>query len=175
MVAKNVADGFLWHENTTLLLLLSGAFDAGAEAPNTARTVCPLCPAGLGRRGHGATSAGRAASKLAQRSGQENRPWPTVGRQEVQGWFFRPTAELPALHQEYKYPVADRVFRRCISTLIFSFGGEDNRSIYKVLSYEPDCILLRPTSPCRFSERQRNYGIVAGCAVRLCRLRKIRR
>ncbi len=70
-VAKAVADRILWHENTTLLPPFSGAFDAGASAPITARRSRPGCPAaGSGRR-QGTVGAGRAASKLTPGRGRK--------------------------------------------------------------------------------------------------------
>ena len=56
--------GFRGPPGTTLLLPFSGAFDAGALAPFTARRSCPGCPAAWSRRRQGTASAGRVASKL---------------------------------------------------------------------------------------------------------------
>ena len=67
VVAKNVGDGFLWHENTTLLPPVSGAVDAGAEAPGAARRSWPASPAGYSRRRLRAAKEGRIASTLTQR------------------------------------------------------------------------------------------------------------
>ena len=73
VVAKNVGDGFLWHENTTLLPPVSGAVDVGAEAPDAARRSCPARPAGYSRRRLRAAKAGRIASTLTQRRRRTDR------------------------------------------------------------------------------------------------------
>ena len=70
-VAKAVADGILWHENTTLLPPFSGAFDAGALAPITARRSRPGCLAAWSGRRQGTVGAGRAASKLTPGRGRK--------------------------------------------------------------------------------------------------------
>lgn len=63
--------GFRGPPGTTLLLPFSGAFDAGALAPFTARRSCPGCPAAWSRRRQGAASAGRVASKLTPGYGRK--------------------------------------------------------------------------------------------------------
>ena len=55
---------FLWHENTTSLPVVSGAPDAGAEAPNAARRSCPRSPAAQSGQVPGTAKAGRRASAL---------------------------------------------------------------------------------------------------------------
>lgn len=73
-VARSVREapewGFRGPPDTTLLPLLSGASDAGAEAPITARRSCPGCPAAQSGRWQGAASAGRAASTLTPGNGR---------------------------------------------------------------------------------------------------------
>lgn len=63
--------GFRGPPGTTLLLPFSGAFDAGALAPFTARRSCPGCPAAWSRRRQGTASAGRVASKLTPGYGRK--------------------------------------------------------------------------------------------------------
>ena len=73
MVAESPVREFPWHENTTLLPPVSGAVDAGAEAPDAARRSWPARPAGYSRRRLRAAKAGRIASTLTQRRRQTDR------------------------------------------------------------------------------------------------------
>lgn len=83
VVAKTANGRFLWHENTTLLLLFSGAIDAGAKAPNMARRSWPARPAGYSRRRLRTAKAGRIASMLTQRRRRTDRESQYPERREI--------------------------------------------------------------------------------------------
>ena len=123
VVAKNVGDGFLWHENTTLLPPVSGAVDAGAEAPDTARRSWPARPAGYSRRRLRAAKAGRIASTLTERESQ----YPE--RREI-GELISGRA---ALHDGRKIAGVEWMVRVVINVSDFKICGEDNTQFSNLL------------------------------------------
>lgn len=129
VVAKNVGDGFLWHENTTLLFPVSGAVDAGAEAPNTAHRSWPERPAGYSRRRLRAAKAGRIASTLTQRRRRTDRQSQYPKKRKIgrllSGWA--------ALHDGRKIAGTEWVVRVVINTLDFKVWGEDNTQFANLL------------------------------------------
>ena len=129
VVAKTAIGRFLWHENTTLLLLFSGAIDAGAKAPNMARRVCPSSRAAIGRRWQGATRAGRAASMLTQGCGLAGRESQYPERLEI-GEFISGRA---ALHDGRKIAGVKWMVRIVINTSDFKVCGEDNTQFPNLL------------------------------------------
>lgn len=129
VVAKNVGDGFLWHENTTLLPPVSGAVDAGAEAPNTARRSWPARPAGYSRRRLRAAKAGRIASMLTQRCRRTARE-----SQYPERWKIRKLISgRAALHDGRKIAGVEWMVRVAINTSDFKVCGEDNTQFPNLL------------------------------------------
>ena len=122
VVAKNVGDGFLWHENTTLLPPVSGAVDAGAEAPDAARRSWPARPAGYSRRRLRTAKAGRIASMLTQRRRRSGRLSQYPERREI-GELISGRA---ALHDGRRIAGVEWMVRVVINMSDFKICGEDN-------------------------------------------------
>ena len=129
VVAKNVGDVFLWHENTTLLPPVSGAVDAGAEAPDTARRSWPARPAGYSRRRLRAAKAGRIASTLTQRRRRTERESQYPERREI-GELISGRA---ALHDGRKIAGVEWMVRVVINVSDFKICGEDNTQFSNLL------------------------------------------
>lgn len=129
VVAKNVGDGFLWHKNTTLLPPVSGAVDAGAEAPNAARRSWPARPAGYSRRRLRAAKAGRIASTLTQRRKRTGRLSQYPERREI-GELISGRA---ALHDGRKIAGVEWMVRVVINMSDFKICGEDNTQFSNLL------------------------------------------
>ena len=129
VVAKNVGDEFLWHENTTLLPHVSGAVDAGAEAPDTARRSWPARPAGYSRRRLRAAKAGRIASTLTQRRRRTDRE-----SQYPERWKIRKLISgRAALHDGRKIAGVEWMVRVVINVSDFKICGEDNTQFSNLL------------------------------------------
>ena len=122
VVAKNANGRFLWHENTTLLLLFSGAIDAGAEAPDTARRNWPARPAGYSRRRLRTAKAGRIASTLTQRRRRTDRGSQCPERLEI----GKLQTGRAALHDGRKIAGVEWMVRVVINMSDFKVCGEDN-------------------------------------------------
>lgn len=129
VVAKNVGDEFLWHENTTLLPPVSGAVDAGAEAPDAARRSWPARPAGYSRRRLRAAKAGRIASTLTQRRRRTERESQYPERREI-GELISGRA---ALHDKRKIAGVKWMVRVVINMSDFKVCGEDNTQFANLL------------------------------------------
>ena len=129
MVAKTANGRFLWHENTTLLLLFSGAVDAGAKAPNMARRSWPARPAGYSRRRLRAAKAGRIASMLTQRRRRTGQLSQYPERREI-GELISGQA---ALHDGRKIAGVEWMVRVVINTSDFKVCGEDNTQFANLL------------------------------------------
>lgn len=129
VVAKTANGRFLWHENTTLLLLFSGAVDAGAKAPNMARRSWPARPAGYSRRRLRAAKAGRIASMLTQRRRRTGQLSQYPERREI-GELISGQA---ALHDGRKIAGVEWMVRVVINTSDFKVCGEDNTQFANLL------------------------------------------
>lgn len=129
VVAKNVGDEFLWLQNTTLLPPVSGAVDAGAEAPGTARRSWPARPAGYSRRRLRAAKAGRIASTLTQRRRQTGRLSQYPKRRKIRKLI----SGRAALHDGRKIAGTEWMVRVVINTSDFKVCGEDNTQFSNLL------------------------------------------
>lgn len=138
VVAKTANGRFLWHENTTLLLLFSGAIDAGAKAPNMARRVCPSSRAAIGRRWQGATRAGRAASMLTQGCGLAGRESQYPERLEI-GTL---QAKCAVLHDGRRDAGAEWVGVGVVFIADMQFFGKDNMQLVSLLHLIYSCVQL---------------------------------
>ena len=129
VVAESPVREFPWHENTTLLPPVSGAVDAGAEAPDTARRSWPARPAGYSRRRLRAAKAGRIASTLTQRRRRTDRE-----SQYPERWKIRKLISgRAALHDRRKIAGAGWMVRVVINTSDFKVCGEDNTQFANLL------------------------------------------
>ena len=129
VVAESPVREFPWHENTTLLPPVSGAVDAGAEAPNTARRSWPARLAGYSRRRLRTAKAGRIASTLTQRRRRTERESQYPERREI----GKLLSERAALHDGRKIAGAEWVVWVVINTSDFKVCGEDNTQFANLL------------------------------------------
>lgn len=129
VVAESPVREFPWHENTTLLPPVSGAVDAGAEAPGTARRSWPARPAGYSRRRLRAAKAGRIASTLTQRRRQTGRLSQYPKRRKIRKLI----SGRAALHDGRKIAGTEWMVRVVINTSDFKVCGEDNTQFPNLL------------------------------------------
>lgn len=129
VVAESPVREFPWHENTTLLPPVSGAVDAGAEAPDTARRSWPARPAGYSRRRLRTAKAGRIASTLTQRRRRTERESQYPESREI-GELISGRA---ALHDGRKIAGVEWMVRVVINTSDFKVCGEDNTQFSNLL------------------------------------------
>ena len=120
---------FLRPLQTTLLPPVSGAVDAGAEAPDTARRSWPARPAGYSRRRLRAAKAGRIASTLTQRRRRTERESQYPERREI----GKLLSERAALHDGRKIAGVEWMVRVVINTSDFKVCGEDNTQFANLL------------------------------------------
>lgn len=139
VVAKTATGRFLWHENTTLLLLFSGAIDAGAKAPNMARRSWPARPAGYSRRRLRAAKAGRIASTLTHRRRRTGRLSQYPERREI-GELISGRA---ALHDGRRDAGAEWVGVGVVFIADMQVFGKDNMQFVNMLRLIYSCVLLR--------------------------------
>lgn len=138
VVAESPVREFPWHENTTLLLLFSGAIDAGAEAPDTARRSWPARPAGYSRRRLRAAKAGRIASTLTQRRRRTERESQYPERWEI-GELISGRA---ALHDGRRDAGAEWVGVGVVFIADMQFFGKDNMQLVSLLHLIYSCVQL---------------------------------
>lgn len=138
VVAKTANGRFLWHENTTLLLLFSGAIDAGAEAPDTARRSWPARPAGYSRRRLRAAKAGRIASTLTQRRRRTERESQYPESREI-GELISGRA---ALHDGRRDAGAEWVGVGVVFIADIQVFGKDNMQLVSLLCLRYSCVQL---------------------------------
>lgn len=129
VVAESPVREFPWHENTTLLPPVSGAVDAGAEAPDTARRSWPARPAGYSRRRLRAAKAGRIASTLTQRRKRTGRLSQYPERREI-GELI---SGRVSLHDRRKIAGVEWMVRVVINMSDLKVCGEDNTQFANLL------------------------------------------
>ena len=129
VVAESPVREFPGHENTTLLPPVSGAVDAGAEAPNTARRSWPARLAGYSRRRLRTAKAGRIASTLTQRRRRTERESQYPERREI-GVLISGRA---ALHDGRKIAGVEWMVGVVINMSDFKVCGEDNTQFANLL------------------------------------------
>ena len=139
VVAESPVRGFPWHENTTLLPPVSGAVDAGAEAPDAARRSWPARPAGYSRRRLRAAKAGRIASTLTQRRRRTGRLSQYPERREI-GELISGRA---ALHDGRKIAGVEWMGVGVVFIADMQVFGKDNMQFVNMLRLRYSCVLLR--------------------------------
>lgn len=156
VVAKTAEGEFLWHENTTSLLLRSEAEDAAAEAASASCRSCPRSPARIARQVRGTAKAGRFASPPPQRTERENRRHGAGSRQGTKQRM--PGAECRAAEVQ---PGAGNARRRGVRAgviiRILRFGGKYKPGFAKPCKTRFLCGILPVISPQGTTRPPRTY------------------